>query len=271
MKTRLAPTPSGFLHLGNALSFALTKRIAQRYGAGVLLRIDDMDRDRVSEEYVRDIFDTLQYLGIDWDEGPKNLEDYKAAYAQIHRMSLYEQALQKLRPRLYACVCSRAQLQQRACACKDKHIPLETNDVNWRIATDDRVLTVKEASHGDGVRAALPEDMRDFVVRKKDGFPAYQLTSVIDDLHFKTTIIVRGEDLWNSTLAQLYLAQTLNEPHFENITFFHHPLLTDSAGHKLSKSAGSTSIQSMRKKGVPADKVYDRIHGMLEGILRTVR
>lgn len=263
MKTRLAPTPSGFLHLGNALSFALTARIAQRYDATVLLRIDDMDRDRVSEEYVQDVFDTLRYLGIGWDEGPKDIGEYKTTYAQIHRIRLYEHALQKLKPHLYACVCSRAQLQQRACVCKDKDIPLETKDVNWRIRTDDRILTVNDA------KARLAEG--DFVVRKKDGFPAYQLSSLIDDLYFNTTIIVRGEDLWNSTLNQLYLAQILDEPAFGKAMFLHHPLLTDTTGRKLSKSAGSASIQSMRKEGIPAEKVYDRINGLLEGILKTVR
>src|SRR6185312_6440352 len=95
-KTRIAPTPSGFLHLGNAYSFALTAALAGKYGARILLRIDDLDRERVQKQYVQDIFDTLNFLEIPWHEGPRNMDEYEKQYSQIHRLDLYRQTLDML-------------------------------------------------------------------------------------------------------------------------------------------------------------------------------
>src|ERR1700755_812419 len=108
-KTRIAPTPSGFLHLGNAYSFALTAALAEKYGAKILLRIDDLDRERVQKEYVQDIFDTLNFLELPWDEGPRNVMELERDWSQIHRMGLYKEALDLLREEgdLFACNCSR--------------------------------------------------------------------------------------------------------------------------------------------------------------------
>src|SRR5579863_6846848 len=104
-KTRIAPTPSGFLHLGNVLSFAITAAIAEKTGAKILLRIDDLDRDRVNREYVEDIFDTLNFLQIPWDEGPRNYKEYESEYSQLYRMDLYQVALQQLKDsgQVFAC------------------------------------------------------------------------------------------------------------------------------------------------------------------------
>ena len=109
-KTRLAPTPSGYLHLGNIYSFAVTAALARKTQAKILLRIDDADRERTNKLYVQDIFDTLDFLGIPWDEGPKNTKEYEQEYSQVHRMGIYTKALQQLRESgmLFACTCSRA-------------------------------------------------------------------------------------------------------------------------------------------------------------------
>ncbi len=109
-RTRIAPTPSGYLHLGNVLSFALTAALARRSGASILLRIDDLDRERVSREYVEDIFETLNFLGIPWDEGPRNVGEYERAWSQVHRLGMYREALERLRERrkVFACDCSRS-------------------------------------------------------------------------------------------------------------------------------------------------------------------
>ncbi len=107
--------------------------------------------------------------------------------------------------------------------------------------------------------ARLPREQREFVVRKKDSFPAYQLASVVDDQLFGVDLIVRGMDLWPSTLAQLYLADVLSVDSFTNSTFYHHPLLTEPGGNKLSKSAGSTSVQYLRKAGKTATDIYTSI------------
>jgi glutamyl-tRNA synthetase len=270
-KTRLAPTPSGYLHVGNVLSFVLTASLAERTGAAILLRIDDLDRERVEKEYVQDIFDTLHFLDIPWQEGPEDIEEYETRYSQVHRMKLYHEALLQLAEEdaVFACTCSRTQVLGASPdgvypgTCRNKNIPLDTPNASWRLKTDDaKELEVKNLS-GSFIKAALPSHMRDFVVRKKDGFPAYQLASLVDDLHFNIDLIVRGEDLRPSTLAQLYLASVLKKDAFSKCTFHHHPLLLSSEGHKLSKSAGSISIRHYRKEGLVAADVYSSISKML--------
>ncbi|HWB90453.1 MAG TPA: glutamate--tRNA ligase family protein, partial [Puia sp.] len=95
--TRIAPTPSGFLHLGNVFSFSLTAALARRTGAEILLRIDDLDRERVQRDYLQDIFDTLTFMQIPWDQGPRNVDDFEREYSQVHRLPLYRAALARLR------------------------------------------------------------------------------------------------------------------------------------------------------------------------------
>lgn len=271
----MAPTPSGFLHIGNAYSFALTAALARQTGASILMRIDDMDRERVQQEYVTDIFDTLRFLDIPWQEGPTDPTDFEAHFSQRHRMPLYEKALEQLVDTglVYACDCSRKQISEQfhgvyPGTCKHKNISLDANDVSWRINTENVApLGVKQLD-GSFIYAALPPEMQHFVVRKKDGFPAYQLTSLVDDLHFGIDLIVRGEDLFASTLAQLFLASMLKAETFLDATFCHHALLTNLDGRKLSKSAGDTSIGFLRSQHMTAQQVYAEIGGRV-GILST--
>jgi glutamyl/glutaminyl-tRNA synthetase len=270
-KTRLAPTPSGYLHLGNLLSFAVTSAIAAREGAAVLLRIDDMDRDRVEWEFVQDIFDSLAYLQIPYTEGPSGYDDFKAHYSQRHRLSLYNDALQKLREEghLFACACSRADVWRASAdgsypgTCKHKGLSFDTPGITWRLHTDEAATVTINNLYGNIVTTPLPNIMRDFVVRKKDGFPAYQLASLADDLYYNVNIIVRGADLWDSTLAQLYLAQQLGGSTFCNAAFYHHELLHNQQGVKLSKSAGDTSLQYMRNHGATPTDIYGAVSALL--------
>lgn len=274
-KTRIAPTPSGYLHLGNALSFLLTAALARKTGAQILLRIDDLDGDRTRPEYVQDIFDTLCFLQIGWHEGPRNPEELTARFSQLHRLALYRRALQQLREEghVFACTCSRAGILRASPdgtypgTCRHKGIPLDTPGVCWRLHTEPE-LPLK-ANHPDGsvTTAVLPESMHYFVVRKKDGMPAYQLTSVVDDLHFNVDLVVRGADLWPSTLAQLCLASLLRQPRFGEASFYHHPLLKDTNGLKLSKSAGAPSIRHLRHNGGGLSDLYEliiQVHDMEE-------
>jgi glutamyl/glutaminyl-tRNA synthetase len=257
--TRLAPTPSGYLHIGNVFSFALTAALAKETGAKIRLRIDDMDRDRVEQKYIDDIFETLSFLNIPWNQGPKDAEDFEARFSQRHRLNLYENALKRLVATglVYACDCSRKQIAEQnggiyPGTCKHKTILLETPDVAWRLNTDTaRMVCINKIDF-----VPFPADMQHFVVRKKDGFPAYQLTSVVDDLHYGVDLIVRGQDLLPSTLAQLFLAQVLGESKFANIHFHHHRLLTDAGDRKLSKSAGDTSIHYLRALGKTAPEIF---------------
>jgi len=260
--TRIAPTPSGYLHLGNAYSFALTAAIAKRVDANILLRIDDIDRDRVEIPYVNDIFDTLKFLDIPWQQGPGNTSQYENEWSQLCRMDIYQPVLDKLvqSDKVFACTCSRRLLQTPGyqCSCQSKKLPLDTADCAWRISTDQRTLTINTLEHG-AMKYTLPSDMTNFVVRKKDGYPAYQLTSLIDDTHFGVDLIIRGADLWHSTIAQHYLASVLGVISFTESTFHHHELLTTADDTKLSKSAGATSIQYLRKQGLSAEQVYAQI------------
>jgi glutamyl-tRNA synthetase len=264
-KTRIAPTPSGYLHLGNVLSFAITAAVAQKSGAKILLRIDDMDRARAGQRYVQDIFDTLNFLEIHWHEGPRNAEEFNDSYSQIHRLPLYQAAIDQLRDAglIFACTCSRKQLNENTCTCFERDIPLSTADANWRLQTNNNHELAIKNYDGSITRAALPADMHNFIIRKKDGFPAYQLTSIIDDAFYGTDMIVRGNDLWPSTLAQQELALALGKDSFRNISFYHHTLLTDDANQKLSKSAGATSVRYLHESGkTPAD-VYRMIADIL--------
>ncbi|MES2275231.1 MAG: glutamate--tRNA ligase family protein [Bacteroidota bacterium] len=270
-RTRIAPTPSGYLHLGNVLSFAITAALAKKTGAKILLRIDDLDRERVNRLYVQDIFDTLIFLEIPYDEGQQNLEEYEAEWSQVHRMDMYNAALQQLKEQdaVFACTCSRAQIRAinpddtYPGTCRHKNIPLDAENVSWRLKTDtNEVLNIKTFS-GETIQTTLPATMQYFVVRKKDGYPAYQLTSVLDDIHFGIDLIVRGQDLWASTLAQYYLAPLIGADAFRDVTFYHHPLLMASGTEKLSKSAGATSVHYLRGEGKTRADVFTAIAEML--------
>ncbi|MFI5136755.1 MAG: glutamate--tRNA ligase family protein [Sphingobacteriales bacterium] len=265
-KTRLAPTPSGFLHAGNVLSFAIAAALARKTGAKILLRIDDLDEARVNTLYIQDIFDTLNFLDIPWDEGPRNSTEFEESYSQKHRMALYNEALQQLADegKVFACTCSRSQLQNKhPCNCRSMQIPLNTKNTSWRLVTDNMPELEVKSYPGKTIRSFLPADMKNFIVKKKGGFPAYQLTSVIDDLFYGVDLVVRGDDLWPSTLAQQVLASALGGNNFSDITFYHHPLLMEADEKKLSKSAGALSIKYLRESGKSPAEIYRLIAAML--------
>ncbi len=262
--TRIAPTPSGFLHLGNAWSFAVTAAMAHREGAEVLLRIDDLDQQRVTDAYVQDVFDTLDFLQIPWQKGPANAGDFRRSWSQVRRLQVYNATLQQLveSGKVFACNCSRSRIAHLSAdgaypgTCLDKQLPLDGPDVCWRLDTTGA--------------PNLPAAIRHFIVRKKDSMPSYQLASVADDLYYQINMIVRGQDLYPSTQAQQYLASLLPPNSFIRARFYHHPLLLSPDGSKLSKSSGATSIQYLRRSGNQAADIY-RLLGRLFGIPEPVR
>ncbi|HEX7691912.1 MAG TPA: glutamate--tRNA ligase family protein [Sediminibacterium sp.] len=262
--TRIAPTPSGFLHIGNVLSFAITAWLAEQTGASVLLRVDDLDRERVREEYLEDIFDTLHFLDIPWQNGPRSSADMTLRYSQQHRMALYTRALDQLREGgwVYGCTCSRNRLLNNPCECAEKNISPDEVGVAWRMRTTEDVMTGFRDITGQYISMPLPDAMRHFVVRKRDGSPAYQLTSVCDDLHYGIDLVVRGKDLLASTLAQQFLAECLGATAFRQAYFYHHVLIEDD-GMKLSKSEGAVSVQYMRKNGWKKEDVYQTVAARL--------
>jgi glutamyl/glutaminyl-tRNA synthetase len=265
-KTRISPTPSGFLHLGNATSFLITASLAKHYGAKVLLRIDDIDKERVKKKYVEDIFKTLEFLGIPWDEGPRNYQEYKAKYSQIHRMKHYQKALEQLKKskKLFACDCSRRKISSNSPSggypgtCEKRKLSFEDKEASWRLFTSNKAIPLNDISR-PGFVMTIPALLRDFVVRRKDGLPAYQLTSVIDDMLDKIDFVVRGKDLMPSSIAQLFLSEKLPQNPLKETVFFHHRLMPDTHNRKMSKSSGADSIQHLIKTGTDKSTVYQKI------------
>ena len=252
-RLRLAPTPSGLLHPGNAVNFVLNW-LAARYTPGVrlLLRIDDLDADRKRPEYVQDVFDTLYWLGLDWDEGPRDALDFEQHWSQHTRLVLYHSALEDLKEQdhLFACAKSRRDLEpfngHYPPAFRNQHCSLVDPEVAWRIRTPDNFV--------------LP----DFVVRRRDGLPAYQIASLADDRFFRMTHIVRGQDLADSSAAQRYLAVCLNWTDFAQVQILHHPLLLNNSGEKLSKSAGATALRAWREDGRNPAAIFQQVAGLLK-------
>lgn len=237
--TRLAPTPSGYLHTGNILNFLLVQDWSKHLGAEILLRIDDLDSDRVQAQYVDFIFEVLEKLGIAWDLGPRNAMDL-AAWSQHGRNHVYESLLQQLiaTGRVYACDCSRAQLQSRGQGhCRLRNLPLDADNVAWRLRVDNADVVFFEKANKRIVKN-LFQQIGDPVIRRRDGIAAYHVASLADDLEFAVTHVVRGKDLIDATAFQVYMAQLLGLSAFQEITFWHHPLLVNQEGEKLSKSAG---------------------------------
>ncbi len=256
LKTRLAPTPSGFLHPGNAISFIVTHTLARHFGGKILLRIDDLDTDRMRVDCLEDIFSTLDWLDLDYDEGASGVEDFQKNYSQHTRLDLYFDALKKIGPSvLYACKCSRKDIREQSTdglypkTCLNKNIDFESPEITWRIHVPDET-TVQFNEWQQGLQNIdLSKTVGDFVLRQKNGRPAYQLASVVDDDFFGVNFIVRGEDLLSSTASQIFVSQHITHSNFSKNVFLHHPLLTDTEGVKLSKSKGAGSLNDWREAG----------------------
>jgi glutamyl/glutaminyl-tRNA synthetase len=248
---RLAPTPSGYLHLGNAVNFVLTWLLVRQAGGTLHLRIDDLDRARLRRPYLENIFRVIDWLGLDYDQGPSGPDDFLRHYSQLLHLPSYNQVLRRLaqRPGLV-----QGSVRSRTGGAAEAAVALATPGVAWRA----RVPVGTTITWGDGMQGALAvplaTEMPDFVVRKKDGVAAYQLASVVDDLRLGTTLLVRGLDLLASTAAQLWLAAQLPETaRFApaHIQFYHHGLLTDAAGHKLSKTTQAAGDQGILSAASP--------------------
>lgn len=270
--TRSAPTPSGFLHAGNAINFLLVHRLANEFQARHRLRIDDLDVDRMRSEYLDDIFRSLEWLGITWKDGPRDTADHLAHFSQQARIPRYLQLADQLRACgvLYACSCSRSRIRELAergsprCECRSMKLPWEAPDLLWRLHVPEGTVVEVPVLFGAPVPVDLGRCMPDPVLRQRNGEPAYQLATIADDLDHGTTFIVRGADLLPSSACQVYIARLLDLRAFLEITFVHHPLALDEAGNKLSKSAGSASLAALRASGVGPDALHAQAEAMLE-------
>jgi glutamyl/glutaminyl-tRNA synthetase len=256
IRGRIAPTPSGYLHLGNGVNFLLTWLMVRREGGTLKLRIDDADRTRMRPEFVEDIFRQLDWLGLDWDEGPAGPDDFSRHHSQLLRVPRYRQALTELAGHLFACTCSRTAILTTAAGglypgtCRGRRQPPAGAHALRIQVPAGKVVSVAEE------KVALDRCLGDFVLWRRDGLPAYQLASLMDDLDDRTNLIVRGRDLLESSAAQLFLADLLGGTSFLQARFHHHPLLTCGTGRKLSKSHRSLSLAAMRENGASPVAVY---------------
>ena len=258
LRSRLAPTPSGLLHIGNGLNFVITWVLVRRAKGLLRLRIDDADGQRCRPQFLEDIFNQLHWLGLDWDEGPEGVAEFQRSYSQQLRSDQYRLLLGRLQQQgqAYACRCSRKQVVARAGSsiypgfCRQKGLE---DDGQAAIR-----LTVPQGTEVDVAdhRVPLAAMMGDFILWRRDNSPAYQLASLADDLLDDINFIVRGEDLLASSAAQLFLARCLGEEKFCQAQFIHHELLTSAAGHKLSKSDQALSLQAMRHSGARPSAVF---------------
>ena len=233
--SRLAPTPSGYLHLGNAVNFVLTWLLTRRAGGTLHLRIDDLDRARLRPAYLDNIFRVINWLGLDYDQGPIGPDDFLRHHSQLLHLPDYNRVLRRL-----AQVPGLVQASQRTrTGGSEALVSLETPGAAWRaLVPSGTKICFPDTWQGE-TSVSLGAQMPDFVIRKKDAVAAYQVASVVDDLRLGTNLIVRGLDLQPSTAAQLWLAGQLAETanfNASRIQFGHHPLLTNEAGQKLSKS-----------------------------------
>lgn len=273
-RTRIAPTPSGFLHVGNGINFSAVWQLAKANRGTILLRIDDLDAERARPEFIDDVFSTLGWLGIAWQEGPTGVGDFMKNWSQHQRMEQYEALLNDLRSRdlLYACDCSRAQVAAASAdgsypgTCRELRKPLDDARMAWRLKLPaNAVATFLELGKGT-VQHAI--EGGDPVVRSRASGaapprPAYHIASLVDDILFSIGTVVRGEDLLPSTALQVHLAEVAGHTAFTQARFLHHPLSTDAHGHKLSKSAGADALRTWRAHGRSPQDIHASARALL--------
>ena len=254
--SRLAPTPSGHLHFGNAFNFLLTYLIVNILDGVLHLRIDDLDGPRVNRSSVEDIFIQLEWLGIDYHFGPSGPDDLYSRFSQQLRKDRYFNAIEILQKEgyLYPCECSRSKIRNSSVnkiypgTCRNKNINFLKENQTWRVIVPENTFVFYSTLGNNNKRIDLTTGIGDFVIRRKDGLPAYQISSLMDDIEMNVNLIVRGFDLIPSTGTQIFLAKCLKDPIFPTVKFVHHLLIKNELGKKLSKSSGDHSLKFLQNK-----------------------
>ena len=266
---RLAPTPTGYLHVGHARTFALA---AQRATGGTLIyRTEDLDAGRCRPEFAAAAIEDLRWLGLRWSEGP-DVGGPHAPYVQSLRLPWFLEVWQKLQAAgvLYPCDKSRKDVERSLMAphAEDDAEPIfppalrpsldagrgarEPGPTNWRFRVPDgETITFVDAFQGPQTFVA-GRDFGDFLVWRKDGFPAYELAVVADDHAMGITEVVRGADLLLSTARQLLLYRALG---WTPPSWAHAPLIVDADGKRLAKRTAGLSIRELRQKGKTPEEV----------------
>ncbi len=266
MLTRLAPSPTGALHLGNARTFLVNWLLARQAGGGILLRIEDLDGPRIKPAAAGQAMDDLQWLGLDWDFGP---------VYQSHRQSIYQDAVSRLLGRnlAYPCVCTRKEVDAAVSAphaedgstiypgtCRGRFRSIAEATAFTgrppaiRFAVSESSVVEWTDQFAGAQRFEVSRQLGDFVIAKADRTPAYQLSVVVDDAEAGVTLVVRGDDLLDSTPRQMLLYEALGL--VSRIpAYCHLPLVVGTDGRRLAKRHGDTRLSFFRERGVPPARV----------------
>jgi len=269
---RLAPTPTGLLHVGHAATFYHAWRRAREVNGSLVLRIEDLDPHRCKTEFADSCQEDLLWLGIDWDEGP---------FFQRDRREFFLRAWKHLRDQglIYPCHRSRRDVETCPLAphCEDRIFPAtwrgnpkisvrfaSPEGVNWRFRVPDgEQLSFLDTRLGLMTKTA-GTDFGDFLVWNRADVPAYELAVVVDDAAMRITEVVRGEDLVMSTFRQLLLYRALEIP---PPSFCHTPLILDASGRRLSKRSDSLSLAACRHQGLQPKDIFALINSNPERVL----
>jgi glutamyl/glutaminyl-tRNA synthetase len=275
---RLAPSPTGLLHIGHARTFWIAAQRSLAQHGALILRNEDLDPQRSRPEFARAMIEDLRWLGIDWNEGPDCGGPY-GPYSQSERRTHYLEAWRKLRARgfVYPCFCSRKDLALSASApndtddeplypgtCRDREDTSSLSDpvaVNWRFRVPDgEAIEFIDLNLGPQ-RYIAGEDFGDFLIWRRDDVPAYQLAVVVDDTSMRITEVVRGADLLKSTARQILLMRALSDDekgiHAPVPAYFHCVLLRDEYGNRLAKRHDAFSIRQLRDNGMSPHQVLE--------------
>ena len=271
VRVRFAPSPTGKLHIGGARTAIYNWAFARANGGTFILRIDDTDPTRSTDENTQIILRAMRWLGLDWDEGPEVGGDF-GPYAQTERLDLYKQAAQKLwdEGKAYPCFCTKEQLDADRKAAQERKDPfqgyqrrcrdLDPKEARRRIeAGESYVLRIKvpedrgdvvihDAVHGEVTFDA--KELDDFVIFRSDGTPTYNFATVVDDAMMKITHVIRGDDHLSNTPRQVMVYEALGAP---VPTFAHISMILGADGKKLSKRHGATSVEEYRDAGYLSD------------------
>lgn len=270
---RLAPSPTGFLHLGHARTFLIAAQRARERDGTLVLRNEDLDPQRCRQQFVDAMIDDLLWLGINWQEGPDCGGPF-VPYAQSERRDFYLSAWRRLRDGgwIYPCTCSRKDLALAASApndtddepiypgtCRSRNDATqfaEPKGVNWRFRVPEGESIRFEDLHLGTQQFTAGRDFGDFVIWRRDDVPAYQLAVVVDDAEMRITEVVRGADLLKSTSRQILLARALD---YALPDYFHCDLVRDEAGQRMAKRHDSASIRHLRESGRSRKEVLHQI------------
>lgn len=252
VRTRFAPSPTGYLHLGGARTALFNWLLARKMGGEFVLRVEDTDRERSTEESVQAILDGMQWLGLDYDDGP---------YFQTKRYDLYREVTQKLLDsgHAYHCYCSKERLDEmRETATREKRKPRYDGTCRNRtepVAGVDPVLRFRTPESGsvlidDLVKGTIEIDnaeLDDLVICRSDGNPTYNLTVVADDIDMGITHVIRGDDHINNTPRQIHIFNALGA---ELPKFAHLPMILGDDGKRMSKRHGAVSVMQYQADGI---------------------